>query len=175
MLRIGIDFDNTIVDYRPVFASAATGIVGGKIDVRDALRAQAGGEEKWQELQAHVYGVAIAEAPAFEGFEVFVATARERGAELYIVSHKSQFAAARPEGPDLREAARTWLHARKISVDGVYFEDTRQAKVSRIASLGLSHFIDDLEEVLRDPGFPASTRAICFRDSWDEVRRDVLG
>ena len=174
MFRIGVDFDNTIVDYRPLFASAA-GLAGSKLEVRDALRARPSGEAEWQRLQAHVYGIAIAEAPAFEGFDAFVAAARERNAQLYIVSHKTRFAAAAPEGPDLREAARAWLEAQRICVDGVYFEGTRAEKLARIEALGLTHFIDDLEEVLIDPAFPATTHAIRFRDSWDAVQRDVFG
>lgn len=175
MLRIGIDFDNTIVDYRPVFASAVPGLAAAKMEVRDALRAGSGGEAAWQHLQAHVYGVAIAEAPVFEGFDAFVAVARAYQARLYIVSHKTRFAAASPDGPDLREAARAWLSARGISVDGVYFEATRKEKLARIAALDLTHFIDDLSEVLSDPEFPPRTRPIRFADSWEAVRRDVFG
>lgn len=175
MLRIGIDFDNTIVDYRRAFASAVGGAETAKVDVRDALRARPGGEAEWQRLQAHVYGIAIAQAPPFEGFEAFVRAARERGAALYIVSHKTRYAAAAPDGPDLHEAARAWLFSRGIGVDGLYFEVTRADKLARIAALQLTHFIDDLDEVLSDPAFPAGVRGIHFRDSWEAVQQDVFG
>lgn len=175
MFRIGIDFDNTIVDYRPVFSSALSGFCGSKTDVRDALRAQPEGEARWQELQAHVYGVAIADAPVFEGFDSFLAAARERNARVFVVSHKTRFAAAAPDGPDLREAARKWLSARAIDVDGVYFEATRREKLARISALELTHFIDDLEDVLRDPAFPPATLPLVFRDSWEAIRRHVFG
>ena len=188
-LRIGIDFDNTIVDYRSVFLRAARGL--GLIDetfadedktaIRDRLRARAGGELQWQQLQAHVYGIAIAAAPAYPGLERFSRLARERGATLAIVSHKSRFAAAAPDGADMRVAALQWLTAAEIVGDGgiapaeVYFETTRAEKIARIHALDLTHFIDDLEDVLNDPAFPPHTRAIHFRASWDDVTADVFG
>jgi len=188
-LRIGIDFDNTIVDYRPVFLSAARalGLVDAsfmardKTEIRDYLRALPGGEARWQELQAHVYGVAIESAPAYAGFERFIAEAHRRGASLAIVSHKSRFAAAAPAGADMRVAARRWLEARRfvgaaaIAQEDVFFETTRDEKLDRVRDLGLTHFIDDLADVLADPGFPAATQAVHFRESWEAVFDVVFG
>jgi hypothetical protein len=188
-VRIGIDFDNTIVDYRPVFLRTARGL--GLVDdafadedktaIRDRLRARAGGELQWQQLQAHVYGIAIAVAPAYAGLERFTRIARERGATLAIVSHKSRFAAAAPVGADMRVAAMDWLTAAGVVGSGaiapadVFFESTREEKIARVRALGLTHFIDDLKDVLNDPAFPAHTRAIHFRESWDDVTDDVFG
>ena len=187
-LRIGIDFDNTIVDYRPVFlpAARALGLVDAafraddKTELRDRLRAQPDGEARWQQLQAHVYGVAIGDAPAYAGLSRFIAEARRRGAQLAIVSHKTRFAAAAPAGADMREAALRWLSAQGLLRDGfesgnVFFEGTREEKLDRVRRLELSHFIDDLPDVLADPAFPAATRAIHFRESWDAVFDDVFG
>lgn len=188
-LRIGVDFDNTIVDYRPVFLSAARalGLVDAslaardKTEIRDYLRALPEGEARWQELQAHVYGVAIDAAPAYPGFERFIAEARSRGATLAIVSHKSRFAAAAPNGADMRVAAGRWLEAQGfvgpagILRNDVFFETTRGEKLERVRNLGLTHFIDDLADVLADPGFPAATRAVRFRESWEAVFDVVFG
>ena len=188
-LRIGIDFDNTIVDYRPVFlpAARALGLVGAgfsgedKTEIRDRLRALPDGETRWQQLQAHVYGVAIDDAPAYAGIERVIGEARRRGAELAIVSHKGRFAAAAPAGADMREAALRWLAQRSIlgtagiAAHDVFFEATRDEKLDRLRRLDLTHFIDDLADVLSDPAFPAHTRAIHFRESWDAVFDDVFG
>jgi hypothetical protein len=188
-LRIGIDFDNTIVDYRPVFLSAARalGLVDAsftardKTEIRDYLRALPDGELRWQELQAHVYGVAIASAPAYPGFERFIAEAQRRGAALAIVSHKSRYAAAAPGGADMRLAAARWLAAQHfvgtagIAKTDVFFEATRGEKLDRVRSLGLTHFIDDLADVLADPGFPAATQAVHFRESWEAVFDVIFG
>jgi hypothetical protein len=186
--RIGLDFDNTIVDYRPLFAPAARTLgfaaaltSAGKTGIRDHLRALPGGEERWQQLQAHVYGEAIEEARAYDGFERFLAAARLRGARLWIVSHKSRFAAAAPAGPDLRDAAQRWLTrggivgAGGIAQRDVFFEATRAEKLRRIADLELTHFVDDLTDVLEDPAFPhRATRAVHFRESWDAIADDIF-
>ena len=188
-LRIGIDFDNTIVDYRPVFLHAARSLglidanfaLEDKTAIRDRLRADDGGELRWQHLQAHVYGIAIAGAPAYAGLARFLQSARARGATLMVVSHKSRFAAAAPGGADMRVAALRWLEAGGIVGAGgvdpadVYFESTRAEKIARVRALELTHFIDDLEDVLNDPAFPPETRALHFRESWDDITDDVFG
>ena len=51
-----------------------------------------------------------------------------------------------------------------IAPDAVYFENTRQDKIARIAQVGCTHFIDDLEEVLSDPAFPSGVERILFSD-----------
>jgi hypothetical protein len=188
IFRIGLDFDNTIVDYRPLFVPAARALgflddafaSSDKTGVRDRLRALPGGEERWQRLQAHVYGEAIDAAHAYDGFERFLRAARVRGARLWIVSHKSRFAAAAPAGPDLRDAAQRWLTrlgivgAGGIAPGDVFFEATRGEKLQRIAELELTHFVDDLPDVLEDPAFPHATRPVHFRDSWDTVSDDIF-
>lgn len=171
-MRLGIDLDNTIIDYTRAFSEAAlaAGVVdpaltSGKTALRDDLRARAGGEEIWQRVQALAYGPLIGRAQPFPGAEAFFARARERGITLAIVSHKSAFAAAAPDGPDLRRCALAWLDARGFVRDGapaVFFEDTRAAKCARIAALGLTHFVDDLLEVFADPCFPPACERWLF-------------
>jgi hypothetical protein len=100
---------------------------------------------------------------------------------LTVVSHKSRFAAAAPGGADMRVAALRWLEAGGIVGPGgidardVYFESTRAEKIARVRALALTHFIDDLEDVLNDPAFPPETRALHFRESWDDITDDVFG
>jgi hypothetical protein len=164
-VRLGIDLDNTIIDYAHAFgaAVAAAGVApvepsGGKTALRDALRARPGGEAEWTRVQAFAYGPLIERARPFPGVDAFFARARERGLRVTIVSQKTEFAAAAPDGPNLRECAHAWLAAHGIVRDGepaVYFESTRTAKCARIAALGLTHFVDDLVEVFADPAFPA--------------------
>ncbi len=162
-MRLGIDLDNTIIDYTRAFpeAALAAGIAGlpldeGKTALRDALRARPDGERQWMRVQALAYGPLIERAEPYPGVEAFFARARERGLELTIVSQKTAFAAAAPDGPNLRDCARAWLAARGLVRDdgpAVFFEATRAEKCARIATLGLTHFIDDLIEVFADPSF----------------------
>ncbi|MDD1526107.1 hypothetical protein C7U92_09615 [Bradyrhizobium sp. WBOS7] len=179
-VRIGIDFDNTIICYDKVFAAAARqrglvpeGWVGLKTEVRDFLRSRAGGELAWQGLQGFVYGKGIVGAEIYPGVREFLSSCRRAGASVFIVSHKTQFGHQDPDRVDLREAARGWLKAAglvdtadtALAAGNVYFEDTLAAKVERLASLKLDIFIDDLVDVFEQPHFPKATRSILFTQS----------
>jgi hypothetical protein len=176
-LRIGVDFDNTLIDYDRVFVAAARerGLVaadftGSKRAVRDAIRRLPGGELAWQRLQGHVYGAGIGAAVPFAGAEIFLRRCAAEGVAVFIVSHKTRYGHHDPARVDLREAARQWLAARgffrpgrtAIPRDHVFFEDDRGQKLARIASLACTHFIDDLEEVFADPRFPTGVCRILF-------------
>lgn len=167
-MKVGIDFDNTLVSYDDVFLRAAIErellpqrFTGDKTTVRDSIRLAAG-DATWAKLQAEVYGRRMVEAVMIDGASDFVRACRKHGAEVYIVSHKSRTAAADPDGADLHVAASAWMERNGFFRDDglaftrgdIFFEPTREAKCRRIAELGCSHFIDDLEEVFREPGFP---------------------
>jgi len=172
---IGIDFDNTIVSYDELFHRLATerglipaGFPCRKALVRDHLR-QLGREDAWTELQGYVYGVRMVEAPAFPGVIEFFTHAQQASLPLYIVSHKTkQPVIGLPH--DLHQAARDWLEAHGFfdacragfSPARVFLEVTRQDKVAKIAELGCTHFIDDLEETFREETFPANVEKILF-------------
>jgi hypothetical protein len=174
-MRIGLDFDNTIIRYDEVFqrAAKARGLIAGdfsgtKQQVRDAIRLQPEGETKWQALQGYVYGRGIGEAKLFPGVSEFLRRARRNGDTVLIVSHKTEYGHFDRDKVNLRSAALRWMEIQgffsedgfSIARDDVYFASTRSEKVSRIANLNCDFFVDDLEEVLSDPGFPPSVRRI---------------
>jgi hypothetical protein len=174
-LRIGIDFDNTIVGYDEVMYRIASerGLVGGDGDltkrtVRDRIRQLPDGEIEWQKLQALAYGPRMGEAVLLEGADEFIRRCRRAGVDVCIVSHKTLFANYDETRTDLRAAAMAWMTARRFfEPDGlglrcgdVYFESTRAAKIARVAQIGCSHFIDDLVEVFLEPSFPSGVQKI---------------
>lgn len=184
IMRIGIDFDNTIAGYDEVFAQVAraenlidpslSGLTKRK--VRDLVRIRDDGENDWIRLQSLVYGRHMHAASLLQGFESFIHRCRRCEAEVYVVSHKTEFGRLDPERVNLRQAAMRWMHAKGFfSGEGlglaphhVYFEETRIRKIERIAALECTHFIDDLEEVLSEPSFPAFTRRILLADHTTE-------
>lgn len=153
------------------------------------------GNWEWTKLQASVYGPEILRATPFEGFREFVAAARRQSIKVSIISHKSSFAAADPGGCNLQEAARRWLRKNRlldesltISSADVFFEESIEGKLARIRDLKCSHFIDDLQEVLLEPGFPSGTvpilfsaddadvvSGICAFPTWYALREELLG
>jgi hypothetical protein len=173
-LRIGIDFDNTIIAYDQVFCAAAklgglidADFVGGKQAVRDSIRLLPDGELTWQRLQGQVYGKGISGATLLPGVDAFLRRCREESCSVAIVSHKTEYGHYDPERVNLREAARQWMTAQGL-LDGdfgipsanVFFEGTRAEKLARIAALSCTHFVDDLEEVFLDPAFPPKVERI---------------
>jgi len=199
-VRIGIDFDNTIICYDKVFAAAACqrGLVpdewtGSKTDVREYLRSKPGGELAWQGLQGWVYGKGIGSAEIFPGVADFLDACRRSSAGVCIVSHKTRFGHQDADRTDLRVAARDWIRASglvgadnsALTVNDVYFEDTQAAKVERLASLDLDVFIDDLADVFEQPHFPRGIKSILFGSnarpgpykaiaSWAEIQHEVF-
>lgn len=197
-VRIGIDFDNTIICYDEVFSAAAQqrglirdGWVAAKSDIRDYLRSQPGGEVAWQGLQGWVYGKGIRDAEIFPGVGDFLAACRLANASIYIVSHKTKYGHQDPDRTDLREAARGWMRSTglidapdsTLTADNVYFEGTLAAKVDRLARLELDIFIDDLVDVFEQPHFPQKTRPILFGGTdirfkscatWVDIQNEVF-
>jgi hypothetical protein len=180
-LRIGLDFDNTVIRYDAVFHRLA--IRRGWLPARPALTKERvkklllkedGNDLRWQALQAKAYGEGIMGAVFFPGCREFLRHAKENGHEVFIVSHKSKSSHFDPS-VKLREWSAKWLakNARGvIPVKNVFFAATRDEKVKRIAGLDLDMFIDDLLPVLEHPDFPSATARIHFRSStWAPAKR----
>lgn len=173
-MRIGLDFDNTIVSYDTLFHKVAleqrlapSDLAQTKLAVRDYLRSQ-GKEQTWIEMQGYVYGARMSEAEFYPGVLDFFRWARANGVPTFIVSHKTRHPFAGPKY-DLHEASRAWvstyLHDQSttfIEPGAVYFELTKQEKLARITELKCSLYLDDLPEILLDPMFPRGTEPLLF-------------
>lgn len=173
-MRLGIDFDNTIVSYHKVFHQVAleSGLIPEdlpvtKLAVRDYLR-RAGKEDVWTEMQGYVYGARMDDAEPYPGVMDFLAWARAAGLEMAIISHKTRHPFIGPKY-DLHKAARQWVidhmndnNGPLIKPDSVFFETTKSDKLLRIADFKCNYFIDDLPEIIDADEFPADTRGILF-------------
>ena len=177
-MRIGVDFDNTLVCYDRAFATVGkeagllpADFTGGKDAAkRFLLRGRPDGY-LWERLQGLVYGRRIDHAELAEGAAEFFRRCRERnGWQVYVVSHKTVLAHHDPLRTDLRESALGWMRRQGffeadgfgLDVTRVFFEDTRDAKVRRIGDLDCQVFVDDLPEVLGHAAMPAGCRKILF-------------
>jgi hypothetical protein len=179
-LRIGVDFDNTIVCYDQVFHRVALeqGLIPptlpvSKGSVRDHLRA-VNNEDAWTAMQGYVYGVRMIDAPAFPGVLDFFRRAVRHGVRVHIISHKTRYPYLGPKY-DLHQAALDWLEKNGFfnSADvgltrrHVYLELHKHEKLQRIGALSCTHFIDDLPELLAEPSFPKQVEKYLF-DPKDE-------
>jgi len=199
---VGVDFDNTIASYDVLMYRLATewGLIDAGLDrskkiIRDTIRTLPDGESKWRRLQTHCYGVGIGEAAAMEGVERFFASCKAHAIPLWIVSHKTQYANF-GEPVDLRSAALGWLEDKGfigaagfgIARERVLFGETREEKISLIRELGITHFIDDLEETFLEDSFPPGVARILYTPgrsrsmhprwhsfpTWSEIERHLL-
>lgn len=157
---IGIDFDNTIIDYNNLFyeAGLSLGVLPDNADcnkkiIREYL-IRKGREPDWIKIQGLVYGKYIRTAKIMGGFSSFSDHCYGMGWKIFIISHKTRDSIA-GEKFNLHNSALIWLEKNRIygtdsrgAVDGIFFESTLYEKVCRINQLGCNIMIDDQAEVL---------------------------
>ena len=85
-MLIGIDLDNTLIDYTDAFIHGAHELelvpenwIGHKLELQNYICSSLGGELKWQKLQGKVYGNWIYKAKLFQGAFRFLWRCRQRG------------------------------------------------------------------------------------------------
>ena len=173
-MRIGLDFDNTIVNYDFLFHKVAReqdviplDIPVNKVAVRDYLR-RTNREEIWTEMQGLVYGARMSEALSYPGVIEFLRWVGHVGHEIAIISHKTKNPFLGPKY-DLHAAASTWIEKNLsengnylVPPDQVFFKLTKEEKLACIGDFACDVFLDDLPEILNARGFPTSTRRILF-------------
>ena len=180
-MRIGLDFDNTIVCYDKAIALLAEelfdlpeDVARTKLGLRDHLR-EADRESEWTTFQGQLYGPGMRYAEPFEGAVTTMEKLREAGHELIIVSHRSRWPYAGPRY-DLHKAARLWIQDR-LQTSGLfkderaYFLETKEKKLAMIGELGCQFFLDDLPEVLDFPQFPKSTQGLLLKPNISGMRK----
>ena len=201
-MRIGIDLDNTLINYTDAFIYGAHRFElipknwkGQKLELQEFIRSYSDGEHLWQSLQGKVYGHWIHKAKLFHGAYRFLWRCRQRGWTTIVVSHKTEHGHFDSERISLRDAAKDFLQSCNVwDPDGsglleeLWFENTRAEKLQTIEKLGCDVFVDDLSEVLGNPAFPQTTRGILFDPtnqhkstqmeralSWEELGSLILG
>ena len=200
-IKIGVDLDNTLINYDEVFLLGANelGLIplgwhGDKIQIKKYLHSKDDGATKWQTLQGRVYGKLIEYAKLFDGAYRFLWRCCEREIIVDLVSHKTEYGHNDFDEIPLRKVAINFLISHNILVGkgyflrNIYFEDTLQNKVLRIIENRYDYFIDDLPEVLGDSKLPKSLKRILIGNneyypaknienlfSWRDIESRVLG
>jgi hypothetical protein len=198
---IGLDLDNTIINYGRLFYDVALEkkwipieCQKDKIGVREYLQAK-GENDLWTELQGLIYGPYLTEAVPYSGVDDFLLECCKLKIPVWIVSHKTRFPAIGFQY-DLHASALAWLFASGlihdetvgVSKDRVIFCETRSEKIASIIRLQLTHFVDDLPEVFTEAGFPKKTKKYLYApegvkglppycesiSSWKELKIKIL-
>jgi len=190
--RVGLDLDNTIIDYTIplnaaldlhgyVASAPLEGVLSKEIAKQVVLERD--GDEGWQRVQGWIYSTGIDSAEAFPGVHEFLVRCSIAGDEVHIVSHKTEFGHFDTSGRSLRDAAMSWLVANDVVGDEpwqvapsrVYFESTQDDKITRIIALGISVYVDDLSEVLSHPNFPIAVRGLKFGSQGASDGLEIVG
>jgi hypothetical protein len=173
-VRIGIDFDNTIVRYDEIFHRVA--LESDLIPLETAMTKSGvrqhlcslGREEDWTRLQGLVYGLRMVEALPYTGLDKFMFWAKSMNHEMFIISHRTLIPALGP-AYDLHAAANSWVvnnlqsgGVAFLKSENIFFETEKAAKIERIQKCRCDMFIDDLPEILLMDKFPSSTVRILF-------------
>ncbi len=185
-LRIGIDLDNTIIDYSNSFLFGAINkkfltknIIDkiikknnlNKISIKELIKTEikksVNGEKKWRKLQSEVYGKLIKHALINPAIYKFFTLCNHKNFTVYIVSHKTKYGHYSKKENLLRLSALKFLKNKKIinnCIDSknVFFTDTLNDKIKKISELKLNFFIDDLKKVFDHKNFPKYTKKIHF-------------
>lgn len=162
--RIGLDLDNTVIDYIRAYRSTAEkmGLPEGFVDresIRPLLRRSEVDDMEWQHFQARLYTDGLAFAQPAAGLHDFLKLCATLDVRVFIVSHKTSQTPVQFGAKDLRAPALEWLLEHDIAPgfvreEDVYFCSTREEKVQTIATVGCDAFVDDLIEVLDHPDLP---------------------
>lgn len=173
-MRLGLDLDNTIVSYDDLFYKVAveSELVSAstpqtKLGVREFLK-NAGQEDKWTELQGVVYGSRMIDARPFPGAFETIRAIRDKGIEVFIISHRTLYPFLGPK-INLHNSAQEWIekilrdeHGPVVERGNIFFHEKKEDKINRIASVGCHAFVDDLPEILLSGRFPESATRILF-------------
>lgn len=190
-MRIGVDLDNTLINYDGIFYHAAQErnlISNLKETSKSAVKSyiqQHYSDDCWTELQGIVYGETIQYAKAYENAVNVLQHWVDLGYELFLVSHKTKFPII-GEKLDFHDAAIRWMDINGVTpfFSNIHFCATKDDKVTQINELELDVFIDDLPSVLLHLQFPDETTRILFgsqhcdadlnpSSSWLEVAKIV--
>lgn len=175
--RIGIDFDNTIVNYDSVF----TFLLKKKFNIYKSglskksirkLIINLKNEKSWMQMQGQAYGKYMHKSIISPGFINFLYRSILNGSQIFIVSHKTKFGHFDKSKTNLRNESKKWLKKnvnfnKKICIPekNIFFLSSIHHKIKKIKSLNLDFFIDDLELILENKNFPSRTKKILFNDS----------
>ena len=192
-MRIGFDFDNTIVNYDLVFSQIADQLNLEYLDspknsIKNYYEVELGQRNLWKKVQFKVYCELISKIEPSDKFIALLHWLIENKHDIFIVSHKTQNIKINNKNLNLREPAKKWLE-RNIPIfnkERIFFESSAIAKIRKIKSLSLDFFVDDLVTILNHRQFPLLTKKILYNryllklnniyvaSNWDEVKKLIV-
>ena len=174
-MRIGIDFDNTILNYDKVFAFLSKKEFGlnyknlKKSQIRKKI-IKIKSEKEWMRLQGLAYGKFIMRAEVNHGVQNFIKRLLINNHHVFIVSHKTLYGHYDVSKTNLRMQAFKWLdkngftNKKEIGIikKNIFFAESITNKIKKINELKLDYFIDDLLIILTHQNLNKEIKKIHF-------------
>lgn len=159
-MKIVIDIDNTLVDYRSSLYKFIKNLninlgeikQDHKMSIIKNKIKQTYGDIFWQVAQAYIYSDLTKDVSFYKNSNYFLKKAIQFN-DIYLVSHKTKFGLHQAKNTDIRkissERINRWLKKERLigSIKDIIFTDTFDEKVSYIKEIDPEVIIDDLLEI----------------------------
>jgi hypothetical protein len=172
---VGLDLDNTVINYglsaRKFALSNDIHGIQNVSQLREFYKRNH--EDKaWSQVQEWIYTEGLLFARVNIGLKELLSHLKTLNYPTYIISHKTKVSV---NGLDLWGPACHWIaeslgnYFEPLS-EIVFFEETREDKIARISHQKITHFVDDLQDVLLEPNFPSNVRKFWINEESGLVR-----
>ena len=157
-MKIVIDIDNTVVDYRKslfnyldqsnIFLKEIN--PKHKMNFIKSIIKKKYGDSFWQSIQAYIYSDLSNDVKFYNNCSCFIKKAFLANFEIYLLSHKTQFGLKQAKNINIREIAfkriSNWINEERIKecIKEIIFTDTFEEKISFIKKIDPLIIIDDL-------------------------------
>ena len=189
MIKIGVDLDNTIIDYKSAFIKINNqlklNIPLGKIN-KDKIKKKIIRKfsiQYWTYIQEEIYGKMIHKIKPNCDLKNFILYFKNTKYNLTILSHKTKISTFSKKY-FLRKEALKWIK-KKIPYYNfeVRFFETIQEKINFINNKDFSYHIDDLDKIFDHKNFDNKCKRIYFNDrkkydynstSWTKIKKFII-
>ena len=185
--KIGIDLDNTIINYENSFKKYLKdqNIYLRKVDknkVKNLIKKNLK-IKNWTESQEEIYGKYIKFAKPYTYFKFFENFVLKNNFKLYIISHKTknnEFS----KKYNLHKISIKWIKKNfNVKNYKIFFLNTVDKKIDKINKINPDYFIDDLSQILLDKKLSKKINKIYFSKykndkiknyvSWDKITKYI--
>jgi hypothetical protein len=181
-INLGLDFDNTIVNYGNLFGNLAFSkklITSKTLKDKETVKKYMilkGNEKNWTELQGEVYGKEILKAKPYPFFKKSLREIDSDKVNKLIISHKTLYP-IRGKKYNLHSIATKWLIKNNFynkdqyfQKENIFFEQTFEKKINKIKKMQCDIYVDDLKSVLLE--LPKSINKILFDPCFIETNNN---
>ena len=186
-LKIGIDLDNTIINYQNSFKKyLREKKIYLKIISKNKIKYLSNNNSKiksWTETQEEIYGKYIIYAKPFKYYKEFEKFALKKNIKLFIVSHKTKYSQFSKKY-NLHTQSSRWIKNNIFKKKyKIFYVNTINEKIRKIRKVNPNYFIDDLIEIFNNKNFPKNVKKIYFSkikdnkvetfDNWSKIKNYI--